>query len=81
MESNFQIKVYPNPARNYVTFDVSDHHTMEHERIELYHINGRLITEIPITENRLIYEWNVENLSPGMYFYRIGTITGKLVIE
>lgn len=74
--SKNSFKMYPNPAQNIVN--------IRHEidaKIELFDINGRVISleieTISLNESRI----NVENLPKGLYLVRIGNVSQKLKVE
>ncbi len=75
-----EIKVYPNPASEYVLFDLSD--VSESATVELYDIQGKKVLEQKLSDNKQI---SVSNLSTGLYMYRLndsGFISkGKILVE
>ena len=75
------IKIYPNPSRGDVTFDLGDSFTdMD---ISIYNINGKRIMHLKNQGN--ISKLPSGTLEKGLYIYRINngknTTSGKLVIE
>lgn len=64
--------IYPNPTSNKVKFEIENI-----ENIEIYDINGKRMID---TKSNII---NIENLSNGVYFYKIykekEILTGKLI--
>ncbi len=75
-----KIKVYPNPASDYLNIEVND---VLIETVEIYDLTGRkvLVNQNWNNVNRL----NINNLSTGMYIVHIktnlGSINQKLIIE
>ncbi len=68
-------KIYPNPA-----FDVV-HITCENltgDDFEIYDINGHMVKTYKLTGNKLSFP--VSDLSPGIYFVKIGNIVKKLTV-
>ena len=78
--SERKISVYPNPANDYVVFDLPN--IYESATVELFDIQGKKVLEQKLPENRQI---SVSNLHKGLYMYKLnnkGVIyTGKLIIE
>jgi len=72
-------KIYPNPARTYVTVCIPDSEI--EARLNLYDISGRLVNSYFIKNKQRI---SVEGLSSGIYLYTITTdnkfYTGKLSV-
>ncbi|MFT4848075.1 MAG: hypothetical protein ACI83B_000600 [Sediminicola sp.] len=74
------VKVYPNPARDFVTISNSADVTIN--SIEIYDMNGRLVNQIKVdsTADQTV---NVSELTTGMYFINItsdqATIVKRLI--
>jgi len=72
------IRVYPNPATDYVLVDSKDLST--NASIRIYDTFGRMVINQPING-----KVSVKNLSNGIYFYTINNdgkvATGKLIVE
>ncbi len=71
-ESKVDIKIYPNPADNFIFIDdnkISD-------RIEIFDSKGNLITSQKIMDNKL----DISNLERGIYFFKIKK-DGKIFVE
>ncbi|MDA8693057.1 cohesin domain-containing protein, partial [Saprospiraceae bacterium] len=77
---NLGVKVYPNPASDIVTFDISNISITEDYNIQLFDITGRLIVN---QNNESIV--NFSNVESGMYLYKVTVAdkaqTGKLLIK
>ena len=75
---NNNLNIYPNPAKDY--FNVNKYVN----KIEIYDISGRKITQKIITENQKIYRNNIAN---GLYIYRLFSKknteinSGKIILE
>jgi hypothetical protein len=81
--SDSKVKLYPNPFTSSTTFEITDHNILPYA-LSLYDNLGREVRKISqITTPQ--YRLNREDLSPGMYFYRVqshnAVLSGKLVIE
>ncbi len=79
MAGGFGLRVYPNPAREWVTFETGDN---KPTTIFVYHHTGQLVEklELKATPTR----WNTSGLPGGLYYYRAEQdgkmITGKVVL-
>ena len=76
--SSSDIAICPNPAKNKIYIDCDENKTID---VYIYTIDGKCLIK---KENTSVREFNVQNLSEGMYFMRIkmnaDVITKKLVI-
>lgn len=74
------ISVYPNPAYEYVIFDLEK--ASESATVELFSVDGKKVLEQKLSENRQI---SVSSLPKGLYMYKVSnsgnSYTGKLLIE
>ena len=64
-EDNDWVKIYPNPSSGLVNFELKNITHVESE-IEIYTIQGKLITQQPLTENSVKI-----NLNKGVYIIKI----------
>jgi hypothetical protein len=75
-----EIHVYPNPARDFIVVDLSN--ISNSATIEIYSMNGKLVSRLRSGENQQIA---VRNLSKGLYLLRIynnGMLyCGKFIVE
>ena len=75
-----KIIVYPNPAKDYIIFTLTD--ITEPGSVEIYDALGRKVTEQKLLENNRI---PVSNLKKGIYIYKISNngfvYKGKILIE
>ncbi|MFA7081937.1 MAG: T9SS type A sorting domain-containing protein [Bacteroidales bacterium] len=76
------IKVYPNPARDYINVDIESTN-FKQSHIELYDMQGKLVKKAKLKskqENRV----DVSNLNAGAYTYNVSlnakTISGKIIV-
>ena len=67
------IKLYPNPASDYVDVLVSDN-DIKVSRLEVYDVYGKLLNNVEVVENPT--RINVTTLSCGMYFVKVITENG-----
>jgi hypothetical protein len=75
-----EISVYPNPAEEFVVFDVPDISTSA--TIELFNVDGKKVLEQKLSENKQI---SVNNLGKGLYLFKLHDIeniyVGKITIK
>jgi hypothetical protein len=74
------LRVYPNPAQDWVTFEIGGN---EPTTLIIYNHTGQLVEKLELTGSRT--SWNVGSLPRGLYFYRAEqdgkTVVGKLVLS
>lgn len=69
IHSNKSIKIYPNPAREALTIEVS-----ENSKLEVYAYDGKLIAQENIANRTVL---NVSNFNNGIYFVRLTNEAGE----
>jgi hypothetical protein len=84
-EFDFQgISVYPNPSDDILNIDLGDN-TGRFESLELYDINGRLVSTKNINNQVLDIQMNVSSLSSGVYVLKVSSgakqFSTKVIIE
>jgi len=70
---NVSISVYPNPVKNFISFELST----SNYTVQMFDITGKTITRAVSTSNKLNME--TSNLNNGVYFYSIYTKDGSLI--
>jgi hypothetical protein len=73
------LKVYPNPAKDYVCFEYTNHLAHQGLCLELINTNGILIESIFFYPSETLKVWDTRGISPGIYFYRFKS--GGVVLE
>ena len=77
------IKIYPNPAHNRFTIDLTNSATNVH-LAELLDINGKVIEKYNIPDGRMNYEFPLTTTLSGVYLLRLTgsetTIVAKLIV-
>ena len=73
-----RIVVYPNPAQDYLTVELSD--GMEFDHLALYDIQGRLVETFPETSLQTT-KLDVHNLPSGIYVLHIRKTNGREIIQ
>jgi hypothetical protein len=80
---NNQIKVYPNPAKDFVNINISDY-ANDVTEIKIYNIQGQIVRSIKV-QNETIVQIPLDNLTSGFYFAQIystkGVSTKKIIIN
>ena len=78
--SAIEVKCFPNPASEYMTFDIED--ISQPSSVELIDMQGKKVVSQILPQNKQI---QVSQLKSGMYFYRIQqnnkTYKGKVVVK
>jgi CRISPR/Cas system-associated endoribonuclease Cas2 len=79
-QSQSSIRVYPNPAREFIVIDMPD--ISNSATIQIFNVQGKKVLDLRVTEGKQI---STGNLPKGIYLYRINNrgnnCTGKLVIK
>lgn len=83
-QTQYAIKVYPNPANNRVVFADLPRTTAQ-QQVELYSLTGFQIASVPVAAGRSTVELQVGELPTGLYLYRVHAdgqqaIVGKIHI-
>ena len=82
---NDGIKVYPNPAGNWVVFEYKLQAAENKGEISIMDITGNLIEKVIIFGNRGQRALDIRNYPAGVYFYTLSTgslrRTGKLIVK
>ncbi len=64
------LKVYPNPAKEFINFDFSSYHDAIPISIELYNSMGQKFMEMNVILQARI-QMNTESMPNGMYYYKV----------
>jgi hypothetical protein len=76
------VKVFPNPANEFVRFEFSGYHQCY---IEIYSCEGKPILMEKLNDNENVIEINTGNMTSGIYYYKVFNgseqYTGKLIIN
>jgi hypothetical protein len=81
--SNIKVKIYPNPVTNKFILEVENIHVMNGV-IEIFDLGGKNILKINLNKKNQVVLYK-NNLSPGLYFYRLSNndmfiVSGKIII-
>jgi len=66
-----EVKVYPNPAWDYVCFDAGGIIFDEMMGIQIFNNLGILVKDLVLYKSKGKLIWDTRNFTPGMYFYSI----------
>ena len=69
-----EVKVFPNPATDFVTIE-----TQNKGVLTLSNILGEVVAEKTLSPG--VNKLEIMNLSPGLYFYKVGENAGKLIVR
>lgn len=80
------LKVYPNPAQDFVAFDYEFAENFSDVHIEVTDINGKTIEKMYCKDAKNQVVWNTQNISSGVYLYackqgKEKLAIGKIVIQ
>ena len=79
MQKNLQLIAFSNPANTDVNFVIDGIKDNESCLISIYDINGRLIMEFNVHENKLPKSISLAIFSSGIYFYK--AVTGDKIYQ
>jgi len=82
---NKEIKVYPNPASDYVVFELKEY--PDNCKIQIMNVFGEEITGLIAKQKKTV--WDCKAVQSGIYFYRVDptragegeVISGKLIVQ
>ena len=79
--SAIALKVYPNPAGNFVVFEMQNANIQS--SIIITDLTGRPVATLSVAGQKTV--WQTEGVKPGVYLYRLqtkeGSVSGKLMIS
>ncbi len=80
--NSINIKVYPNPTNDIITFSLNKT-TNHNTEILIYNPIGKLIIKGRIDKNKTSKSINIQNLHNGLYFYKVenssNSVSGKFI--
>lgn len=86
LQNDFTVSAVPNPAGDFTTINYSLPASAKKAHFVLYDETGRLLQNIPLSNNRTSLKADVRSFESGIYFFRIvsdngNSIPQKLVLE
>lgn len=80
----FNVRIYPNPTSNLITFRAEPNRTIR--TVEIFNALGRSLLQKPGNSDALNINLRANGLEPGIYFYRVtntsgSTASGKIVLN
>lgn len=80
---SIKVKIYPSPASSFIVVEWDK--IMNISAIQLFDLNGQLLTEIDDLESKTGTRLNTESFSPGLYIVRLFSLNGvrseKIIIS
>jgi hypothetical protein len=73
-----EVLVYPNPARDFITVELGPQRFKD-QTFVLFDLQGKRVLERRL--NQPISQISLQELPMGIYLYRAGNVSGKLVVE
>ncbi|MBP0904575.1 spondin domain-containing protein [Mariniflexile gromovii] len=78
------IKIYPNPAKEQIK--VSNLQNINLKSVQIYNVLGRLVKDIPTSQNSPEIDINLTGLNKGMYLLKLNSIggdskTNKIIVK
>jgi hypothetical protein len=73
INNTLSFDVFPNPADDMIRINTPGNEAIE--KIEIYSVNGTLVSSDKIGFNTTELNYNIEQLTPGMYFVHVTTAT------
>ncbi len=67
--NQINLSIYPNPANNYFTVEISDFHSLKNLKLSFANVLGEIVKEISITS--YITNIQVDGLASGMFLYNL----------
>jgi len=78
-----KIRVYPNPAKDYVAFEVRSLKFEVGSKIRVFSVLGEEVKKLEVKGERTV--WDCSEVKDGIYFYRMvmdgRIIPGKFIIQ
>lgn len=79
-ENSWNLKIYPIPASNTLTFDFSLYSPSQIEHVEIVDISGKLINKTYLT-NETIQKMDVSAITDGYYFLKFKTRSSETFVK
>ncbi len=78
MSGNLDIKVYPNPAHDWITLDLG--HEYRDIRLMIYSVNGQALELLEFRESAKL-ELDMSKLNRGLYLLKVSTEAGNKILR
>ncbi|MEL6943070.1 MAG: T9SS type A sorting domain-containing protein, partial [Bacteroidota bacterium] len=79
------LDISPNPVNDVITINFDLQNASRYAQLQLFDIQGRLLRTVDLKQQNATLDWNVENLSNGIYVLKLSTemhtISKELLIE
>ena len=73
------IEVFPNPANDYITFNLGENHKVEN--IKVYDLTGKLVHTYLNIAQTSSFNIDVQSLQEGLYFFKISGEKGRFIVR
>ena len=77
----YQLRVYPNPATDYTTFEWDLVNLESTARISIMDVTGRVIVTKPVDQLEGQWLWDTRGISRGLFLYELRDSEGKLMAQ
>ncbi|MDD4374837.1 MAG: T9SS type A sorting domain-containing protein [Bacteroidales bacterium] len=82
-ETGLAVAVYPNPAKDYIIFEMQANKSSVSTSMEIFDIYGRIVASLPMVSGKAVLD--VKSFSNGIYFYQLSHEgrhqAGKFVVQ
>jgi hypothetical protein len=76
---NYQLNLYPNPAKNELVISVENNSIFENSEFRLMDLTGKVVKRLIISDSQEFLSLNVADIHPGIYF--VSLISGQQIIS
>lgn len=66
--------VFPNPAKDWISFDYTREDEQSKAMLELRDATGKAVLQMLLSEPKGTYLWDTHELQPGLYFFSLKTV-------
>jgi hypothetical protein len=80
-KSNTSIKVYPNPATDYVTFEYKMPQFVENAQLTVTDLTGKVVKNIQLQADKGQILWDTRSVQNGLYLYVLKDEKGNTLIS
>ena len=74
--TDFELKVFPNPATNYITIETNQ----TDEMMQIFNVNGQLVKALNFNASTT-KQFDVSSLAAGTYFIKMGQTVKRIIIQ
>lgn len=74
-------ELYPNPTTGDLTVYFTKEFMSKNDKIEVYNVSGQWIKSFDVSYSQQTFDVDLNDLSSGMYFVKIGTQVARIVVD